>query len=91
LRRQWEDHPNSRCGALRDETLTTTRLYLFDTTTSAMWAEEVAIDRSIPAEVISAPADAKAKCSLALQTAIEHAPTLETALREEGVPFLLYE
>jgi hypothetical protein len=55
-----------------------------------MWAEEVAIDRNIPAEVISAPADAKAKCSLALQTTIEHAPTLEAALAREGVPFHPY-
>jgi len=68
----------------------TTRLYLFDTTTSAMWAEDVALDRSIPAEVISAPADARAKCGLALQTMSEHAPTLEAALTEEGVPFIPY-
>ena len=69
---------------------TTTRLYLFDTTTSAMWAEDVAADRNIPAEVISAPADAKAKCGLALQTTVEYGPTLEAALREEGVPFVPY-
>ena len=70
---------------------TTTRVYLFDTTTGAMWAEDVAVEREIPAEVVPAPADAKAKCGLALQTLLEHSSALEAALLEEGVPFLLYD
>lgn len=68
----------------------TRRVYLFDTTTSAMWAEDVAVARNIPAEVVPAPSDAKAKCGLALQTPGEHAEGLEAALQEEGVPFIPY-
>ena len=70
---------------------TVRRIYLFDTTTSAMWAEDVAVARSIPAEVVPAPSDAKAKCGLALQTLDEHAENLEAALRDEGVPFNRYD
>lgn len=68
----------------------TERLYLFDTTNSAMWAEDVALDRDIPAEVVPAPPGAEAKCGLALRTLAEHAEVLEAALREEGVPFKPY-
>lgn len=61
--------------------------FVFDTTTAALWAEEVAEARRIPAEVVTAPAESKAKCDLALVTRPEHAPALEHALSEEGVPF----
>jgi hypothetical protein len=65
-------------------------LYLFDTTHQAMWAEEVARARGIPAEVVSAPSDAKAKCGLALRTLAEHCATLATALASEGIEFRSY-
>lgn len=68
----------------------TQRLYLFDTTNSAMWAEDVALERGIPAEVVPAPPEADAKCGLALRTLVEHAAPLESALEEEGVPFKPY-
>lgn len=68
----------------------TQRLYLFDTTNSAMWAEEVALERGIPAEVVPAPPEADAKCGLALRTLVKHAASLESALEEEGVPFTPY-
>lgn len=68
----------------------TQRVYLFDTTNHAMWAEEVALERSLPAEVVPAPPEADAKCGLALRTLVEHAGSLESALREEGVPFKPY-
>lgn len=67
----------------------TRRLYLFDTTNSAMWAEEVALKRRIPAEVVPAPPEAEAKCGLALSTLAEYADALEEALEEEGVPFIV--
>lgn len=63
------------------------RTFVFDTTTAALWAEEVAVAREIPAEVVSAPADSDAKCDLALVTHVQHAPRLERALEEEGVAF----
>lgn len=62
-------------------------LYTFDTTNQAMWAEDVARERDIPAEVVSAPPEARARCGLALRTLATWAPALEAALREEGVPF----
>jgi hypothetical protein len=65
-------------------------LYLFDTTHQAMWAEEVARARGIPAEVVSAPADAKAKCGLALRTLGENCAALESALVSEGIEFRPY-
>lgn len=65
----------------------TVRLYLFDTTNAAMWAEDVALARGIPAELVPAPPEAEAKCGLALRTLAEHRGAIEAALEEEGVPF----
>jgi len=60
---------------------------VFDTTTAALWAEEVAEAHGIPAELVSAPPESDAKCDLALVTRAERAPSLEHVLGEEGVPF----
>lgn len=60
---------------------------VFETTHHAMWAEEVAGERGIPAEVVPAPAEAKAKCGLALRTLPDRMDDLERALDEEGVPY----
>lgn len=62
-------------------------LYVFDTTTHALWAEETVLARGIPAEVVPAPADAQAGCDLALRTTPDHRARLEEALTEEGVPY----
>lgn len=67
------------------------RSYLFDTTNQAMWAEDVARERGIPAEVVPAPPEAKAKCGLALRTTTAHATDLEAAMEEEGIPYLVAE
>ena len=66
-------------------------VFTFDTTHHALWAEEVARERGIPAEVIPAPPAANAKCNLALETLPEELDALRAALAEEGVPFRLYE
>lgn len=65
-------------------------IFTFDTTTHAMWAEEVAGRKGIPAEVIAAPADSRAKCDLALRTLPERMDELAEALREEGIEFRIY-
>ena len=65
-------------------------VYVFETTIDALWAEDVALERGIPAEVVSAPAEAKAKCGIALRTTADHAPTLEGALDDEGVPYRIH-
>ncbi|HEX8692326.1 MAG TPA: putative Se/S carrier-like protein [Longimicrobium sp.] len=44
------------------------RIFTLDTTHHALWAEEVARERDIPAEAIPAPPAAHARCSLALET-----------------------
>ncbi len=65
-------------------------VYVFETTNAALWAEDVALERGIPAEVVSAPAEAAAKCGIALRTTRERAPTLEEAFDEEGVPYRVH-
>lgn len=65
-------------------------LYLFETTHQAMWAEDVAREERIPAEVVGAPPGVKAKCGLALRSSGEHCPALESAMASAGVEFELY-
>ena len=60
-------------------------LFLFDTTHLAMWAEDVARERGIPAEVVSAPPEAKAKCGLALRSVGKHCQILREAMEDEGI------
>jgi len=72
-------------------TPTTLCVYLFETTNDAMWAEDVALERGIPAEVAPAPPEANSKCGLSLRTKAEHRGEMEAALEAEGVPFRHYE
>jgi hypothetical protein len=65
-------------------------LFTFDTTHLALWAEDTARERRIPAEVVPAPTETKAKCGLALRTIAKHADELSAALREEGITFGTY-
>lgn len=60
--------------------------FVFETTTAALWAEEVAGERAIPAELVPAPADSRAKCDLALVTLPDRGDELASALEAEGVP-----
>jgi Protein of unknown function (DUF3343) len=64
----------------------TAAVFVFDTTHHALWAEEVAREGGIPAEVIPAPPAAKARCNLALETLPEDVDRLASALAAEGVP-----
>jgi hypothetical protein len=58
----------------------------FDTTHHALWAEEIARDHGLPVEVVPAPAAARAKCSLALETLPEELEGLRRLMTSEGVP-----
>jgi hypothetical protein len=60
---------------------------VFDSSTAALWAEEVADDAGIPVEVVPAPADSAAKCDLALVTRPRRLEALEAALRAEGIAY----
>ena len=62
-------------------------VFTFDTTHHALWAEEIAAARGIPAEVIPAPPAAHARCNLALETLPGDAGTLAAALEAEAIPF----
>ena len=64
-----------------------TRTFTFATTHHAMWAEDVAQERAIPAEVVPAPPGAVAKCGMALRTTEDRAPELAEALDQEGIQY----
>lgn len=61
--------------------------FIFETTHHALWAEEVALGAAIPVEVVPAPAGARARCNLALQTLPEEIPALAETLDRSEVPF----
>jgi hypothetical protein len=66
------------------------RILVFDTTLHALWAEQIAVDLALGAQVVPAPKDANAGCELALEVLDEDAPALERALEEAGVEFRRY-
>lgn len=66
-----------------------TRTFIFETTHHAMWAEDVAREQSIAAEVVPAPPEADAKCGLALRTLDAQAEALAAALEKEGIVYKL--
>jgi hypothetical protein len=67
-----------------------TAVFTFDTTHHALWAEDVARENGIPAEAVPAPAEAHARCGLALETLRGDVDRLRDALDGEGVPFRIY-
>jgi len=67
--------------------MSTHPLFTFDTTHMALWAEEVAQDAGIPAEVVPAPPESRAKCGLAVATLEKFVTALTTALYDAGVEF----
>lgn len=66
------------------------QLFTFDTTHHALWAEEVAGEAGVPAEVVPAPPGAHARCNLALETPPGEVERLGRELDRAGVPFRLY-
>ena len=66
------------------------RVFTFETTHHALWAEEIAGEAGIPSEIIPAPAEARAKCNLALQTLPEDVDRLATALTAQDLPFGIF-
>lgn len=66
------------------------RVFVFKTTHHAMWAEDVAREQSIPAEVVPAPPQSEAKCGVALQIQTGGAAELATALDREGIVYEVF-
>lgn len=65
-------------------------VFVFETTHHALWAEEVAREAGIPAEVVPAPPAARARCNLALETLPGDIDPLASALHSQGVPHALW-
>lgn len=63
------------------------RVFSFDTTHMALWAEEVAQTAGIPAEVVPAPPELEAKCGLALITLPDFVSKLGDELTSAGVEY----
>lgn len=61
--------------------------FVFDTTNAALWAEEVAREAGIPAEVVPSPPESLARCDLALVTPVERGGVLARTLTAAGVTF----
>ncbi|HSJ13662.1 MAG TPA: DUF3343 domain-containing protein [Longimicrobiales bacterium] len=66
---------------------TARHLLVFDTTHHAMWAEQLAREHRVGAEVVPAPAASQARCDLALEYLPEDEAVLLTALEAAGVAF----
>ena len=67
------------------------RVLVFDTTHHALWAEQVARDAGLAAEVVPAPATARAKCDLALEYLPSEESELLEALALAQVPARVFE
>lgn len=66
------------------------RLFTFETTHHALWAEQVAEEQGIGAQVVPAPEGLDDTCGLAIETLPEDREELEAALEEAGVPYQLF-
>jgi hypothetical protein len=62
-------------------------LFLFESATHVMWAEEVAREERVPVEVVPAPEGMDDICGLAIRTLPNQDGAFEGILREEGIPF----
>lgn len=69
----------------------TRRVLVFETTHHALWAEEVARDMRLGAQVVPAPAASHAGCDLAIETLDEDFAALIAALRERAIVFRVFE
>lgn len=67
-----------------------TTLLTFDTTHHALWAEQVAMEGRFGAQVVPAPAEARAKCQLALECLDEDLDTLRLALDQKGISYAVF-
>jgi hypothetical protein len=64
--------------------------FFFAGTDHVLWAEEVARERGIPAEVVPTPKGIRRRCRLSLRTVAAQARELEEALRQEEIEFRRY-
>ena len=62
----------------------------FDTTHHALFAEEIARENGIGAEIIPAPSDSRAKCDLALEFMLAEKELLLSLLTSQDVAFIVH-
>jgi hypothetical protein len=67
-----------------------TCVLVFDTTHHALWAEQLVLGASLPAQVVPAPPEAEARCDLALECLSTDREIVERVLLAAGVPFRVY-
>ena len=67
------------------------RVLVFETTHHALWAEEVARDLRLGADVVPAPAASRAGCDLAIEALDEDLAALIEALRERSIVFRVFD
>lgn len=67
------------------------RVLVFETTHHALWAEEVARELRLGAQVVPAPAASRAGCDLAIEALDEDLAALLAALRERAIVFRVFE
>lgn len=67
-----------------------TALLVFDTTHHAMWAEQLAQVRGLAVDIVPAPAEATARCNLALEVGVADRAELERVLTAAGVPYRVH-
>jgi hypothetical protein len=65
------------------------RIFVFESSHYALWAEDVARERSVSVKVVPAPTDETASCGLALEIPAAEAEGLREAFEEEGIAFSL--
>lgn len=65
------------------------RIFVFESSHYALWAEDVARERSVSVKVVPAPSDETASCGLALEIPATEAEGLQKAFEEEGIVFSL--
>ncbi|MCK5651579.1 MAG: DUF3343 domain-containing protein [Gemmatimonadetes bacterium] len=64
--------------------------FFFEGTDVVLWAEEVARERGIPAEVVPTPRGIKRRCKLSVCTEAARAQDFEEALRQEEIEYARY-
>ena len=64
--------------------------FFFEGTDVVLWAEEVARERGIPAEVVPTPRGVRRRCKLSVRTDAARAQDFESALRQEEIEYARY-
>jgi len=67
------------------------RIFVFDTTHHAMWAEDVAREEKVAVDVVPAPPEVEAKCGLAIRTSATEAARLRETFDDRGIPYTILE